>query len=66
MSGIDKAIIRLDKPKIFNQEQNKLVISSDYIAELLSCYIGLEIVSQNEKELVEKLDNKLDEIRNLL
>ncbi len=52
IQNIDKLTINLTKQKIFNHEINKEVSVADYVTSLISTYIGLEIVSQNEKKIL--------------
>lgn len=65
MQDVDKITIRLDKLIIFDQEQNKSINFVDFISNLLSCYIGFEIVSQTEKAIVLQNLIKENEIKNI-
>lgn len=65
IQDIDQVAINFNKNKIFNHELDKEVRTADYITDLINMYIGLEIVSQNEKRIVIQNLIKESEVKNL-
>ncbi len=65
MKNISKIIINIEEDKIYNNDIEKSVQISDYIISIISTYMGMEIVSHNNKEIIIQNLFEGDEISNL-
>lgn len=52
MKNVGKIIINIENEKIYDNDLEKTVSVSDYITSIISTYMGMEIVSHNDKEIV--------------
>jgi phosphate uptake regulator len=52
MNNTSKIIINIENEKIYDNDLEKTISVSDYVISIISTYMGMEIVSYNNKEIV--------------
>lgn len=65
MKNISKIIINIENEKIHDNDLEKTISVSDYVISIISTYMGMEIVSHNNKEIVIQNLFEGDEVSNL-